>query len=80
MTPYEKLKSLPSAEQYLKPEFSFKELDKIAYEESDNCFAEKMNKAKKKLFRRISKDDVYQKIRETQMKKKNPLDWISQED
>jgi len=80
LTPYEKLKSLPDAEQYLKSEFSFEELDKIAYEKSDNQFAEEMNKEKKKLFRKIAKDDVYQKIREEQNKKKNPLDWISLED
>lgn len=80
LTPYEKFKSLLNAEQYLKVEFSFEKLDKIAYEKSDNQFAEEMNKEKKKLFRKIAKDDVYQKIRETQIKKKNPLDWISLED
>lgn len=80
LTPYEKLKSLEYASQYLKPELSFEELDKIAYEKSDNEFAVEMNKEKKKLFRKISKDDVYQKIREQISKKKNPLDWISQED
>lgn len=80
MTPYEKLKSLSNAEQYLKPGFNFQELNKIAYGKSDNDFAETMNKEKKKLIRKISKDDVYQKIRETQNKKKNPLDWINQED
>lgn len=79
ITPYEKFKSLSNAEQYLKPEFNFEEMDKVAYAKSDNKFAEEMNKAKKKLFRIISKDDVYQKIREEQIKKKNPLDWISLE-
>lgn len=53
MTPYEKLKSLPNAEQYLKPGISFDELDKIAYAESDNEFAEIMAKEKRKLFRLI---------------------------
>ena len=80
LTPYEKFKSLPNAEQYLKPEFNFAALDKIAYAKSDNQFAEKMNKVKKTLFRKIAKDDVYQKIRDTQIKKKNPLDWISLKD
>ena len=49
--PYEKLKSLENAEQYLKSNISFKVLDKIAYQMSDNQFAEKMQKAKEKLFK-----------------------------
>lgn len=53
MTPYEKLKSLENAEKYLKPNFSFAELDKIAYEKSDNDFAEEMEKEKRKLFKLI---------------------------
>ena len=51
--PYEKLKSLKNAKQYLKPEFSFDELDKIAYAKSDNDFAEEMMKEKNKLFKKI---------------------------
>ena len=51
--PYEKLKSLENAKQYLKPEFSFDELDKIAYAKSDNDFAEEMMKEKDKLFKKI---------------------------
>ena len=50
-TPYDKLKSLDNAEQYLKDELSFKQLDEIAYEMSDNDFAEKMQKAKEELFK-----------------------------
>jgi hypothetical protein len=53
MTPYEKLKFLENAEQYLKPGFSFEKLDKIAYTESDNEWAEKMRKAKMELFEKI---------------------------
>ena len=53
MIPCEKLKSLENASQYLKPEFSFDELDKIAYAESDNDFAEEMNKEKERLFKKI---------------------------
>ena len=49
--PYEKLKSLDKAEQYLKDDISFKDLDKIAYQQSDNEFAEEMQKAKDKLFK-----------------------------
>lgn len=56
-TPYEKFKSLENAEQYLKKEFTFKELDIIAYEMSDNEFAIKMNKAKSKIFKKIESDN-----------------------
>jgi transposase InsO family protein len=55
-TPYEKLKSLPNAEQYLKPNFSFDQLDKIAYAESDNEFAQEMMNAKEKLFKQIKRN------------------------
>jgi DNA-binding MarR family transcriptional regulator len=50
MTAYEKFKSLPNAEQYLKEGITFEMLDKIAYEFSDNEWAEKMQKGKVKLF------------------------------
>lgn len=58
MTPYEKFKSLYDAEQYLKPEFSFELLDKIAREKSDNQFAEEMRKQKSKLFKLILKNNL----------------------
>ena len=50
-TPYEKLESLENAKQYLKDNVSFKILDKIAYQKSDNDFAQEMQKAKEKLFK-----------------------------
>jgi hypothetical protein len=50
-TPYEKLKSLSDAKGYLKQNISFRVLDKIAYQESDNDFAEKMQKTKEELFK-----------------------------
>jgi len=50
-TPYEKLKSLKNAEQYLNPGMSFAMLDKMAYAESDNQFAQEMQKAKEELFK-----------------------------
>lgn len=50
MTPYQKLKSLENAEQYLKPGITFEILDKIALEKSDNEFAEFMQKEKEELF------------------------------
>jgi len=49
--PYEKLKSLKNAEQYLKEGISFEILDKIAYEKSDNDCAALMQKAKQQLFK-----------------------------
>ena len=52
-TPYEKLKSLRNAKQYLKKNESFKRLDKVAYRMSDNDFAEEMEKYKQKLFKNI---------------------------
>lgn len=55
MTPYEKFKSLDKAKRYLKEDFNFDELDKIAYQKSDNEFAEEMQKEKKELFDKIMK-------------------------
>jgi len=77
LTPYEKFKSLENAEKYLKREFNFNELDKIVYEKSDNEFAEEMNKAKTKLFQKISKDIIYKRIKENEKKNKNPLNLIN---
>lgn len=44
--PYEKLKSLPNAEQYLKPGITFAQLNKIAYAQSDVEFKREMSKAR----------------------------------
>jgi predicted DNA-binding transcriptional regulator AlpA len=52
-TPYEKLKSLNNAKQYLKENISFEMLDKIAYEMSDNDFAQVMRKAKEEVFKNL---------------------------
>jgi transposase InsO family protein len=54
MTPYEKLKSLPEAKQYLKPGMTFKHLDVIASMMSDNEAADALNKARLRLFKAIS--------------------------
>jgi len=54
MTPYEKLKSLEQAEDYLKETLSFEQLDKEAYKVSDNKFTDQMNLAKKQLFKQIN--------------------------
>ena len=53
MTPYEKLKSLPNAEQFLKSGITFAILDKIANEKSDNEFAALMQKAKVELSNKL---------------------------
>lgn len=54
MTPYEKLKSLDQASDYLKQGYSFKKMDKEAYKISDNEFTDQMNLAKKQLFKQIA--------------------------
>ena len=53
MTPYEKLKSLENAEQYLKPGIAFKKLDSIAYAMSHTDYAKKMQKEKQILFKNL---------------------------
>ena len=50
MTPYEKLKSLPQAENYFQPDVTMKKLSDIANQMSDNEFAERMVKARSSLF------------------------------
>ncbi|MEY2343294.1 hypothetical protein AB4090_14485 [Acidithiobacillus sp. IBUN Pt1247-S3] len=54
MTPYDKLKSLDQASQYLKQGVNFAELDAIAYARSDNDAALCLQKARAKLFRSIN--------------------------
>ena len=53
MTPYDKLKQLPDAEQYLKPGITFKQLEKIAMQHTDNEAAKRMKQARYKLFKII---------------------------
>ncbi len=59
--PYEKFKSLDNADKYLKAGVSFAKLDKLAYQESDNQFAIKMQKAKFKLFKNFSNKSQFAK-------------------
>lgn len=54
MTPYEKLKSLSKASQYLKRGVTFKQLDAIASTMSDNDAVAALNKARQRLFQTIS--------------------------
>ncbi len=53
MQPYEKLKSLPNAEQYLKPGITFELLDQQAYALSDTQWAEAMQEAKAAMWESI---------------------------
>ena len=52
-TPYEKLKSLPHAARYLKPQLTFAKLDALAYATSDLDAAQALNDARDHLFRLI---------------------------
>ena len=56
MTPYDRLKSLPNATQYLKPGITFETLEKIALAKSDNEFAGEMRNAKVALFEKLRKN------------------------
>ncbi len=53
MTPYDKLKSLPRAKDYLKPGVNFEILDRLAHQISDNQAADQLQKARQKLFKTI---------------------------
>ena len=53
MTPYEKLKSLSDAAQFLRPGLSFQSLDDIAYAISDNEAAKRLQEARHQLFESI---------------------------
>ncbi|WP_215888765.1 hypothetical protein [Acidithiobacillus ferriphilus] len=55
MTPYDKLKSLPEASQFLRPGIRFADLDAQAHRFSDNEAARRLNAARDKLFRTINK-------------------------
>jgi transposase InsO family protein len=54
-TPYEKLKSLPCVESYLRPGITLDQLDEIANQMSDNESAERMVKARSKLFKQTDR-------------------------
>jgi len=55
MIPYEKLKSLENAAQYLREGITFEILDKIAYAKSDNEYAALMQEKKTVLFKNLTK-------------------------
>ena len=56
-TPYERLKSFLRADQFLKAGVTFDKLDKIAYQYSDNEFAEIFREKERKLFEKIRQYD-----------------------
>lgn len=53
LTPYEKLKSLPKAKDFLKPGVTFEHLATIAAAMSDNEAARRLNEARTRLFQTI---------------------------
>lgn len=53
MTLYEKLKSRPKAERFLKPGVTFEQLNALALQMSDNETAAQLHKARQQLFQRI---------------------------
>ena len=57
-TPYEKLKSLPHVETYLRLGITLKTLDAIANQMSDNQFAERMVKARSSLFKQTNRSSI----------------------
>jgi len=55
MIPYERLRTVPKAESYLRPGVSLEKLGTIANQMSDNQFAERMVNARSKLFQQITR-------------------------
>jgi len=58
MTPYDKLKSLPDAQQYLKAGITFKELDDISNAMTDNEAADFLQQQRSILFKNIHEDKL----------------------
>ncbi|QJD31248.1 integrase [Methylococcus geothermalis] len=54
MTPYEKLRSLPEVQRFLKPGLTLEKLETIAFACSDNEAAQHLNQARATLFQTIS--------------------------
>jgi len=55
MTPYERLRTIPNAESYLRPGVTLEKLGTTADQMSDNQFAERMVNARSKLFQQITR-------------------------
>jgi hypothetical protein len=58
MTPYEKLKSLPNAQTYLKAGFTFAHLDALAMQMSDKQAARQLNRARQQLFKHLNEQEA----------------------
>jgi transposase InsO family protein len=58
MTPYDKLKSIENAINYLKPDITFELLDKVALSQNDDQAAEQLQKERSKLFKAINERDL----------------------
>ncbi len=58
LTPFEKFKSLPEAERFLKPGVTMEDLEKIARAHSDTEYARLVQHEKVKLFRSFSKPGI----------------------
>ena len=58
MTPYDKLKSIENAKNYLKPDITFEILDKIALSQNDDQAAEQLQKERSQLFKTINERDL----------------------
>ena len=58
MTPFDKFKSLPNAEQYLKAGITFKELDDISKAMTDNEAADFLQQQRSILFKNIHEDKL----------------------
>ena len=55
MTPYEKLRSLPGADGFLKPGITFEQLDAVAHAATDLEAAREVQRARKALFRLVAR-------------------------
>ncbi len=58
MTLYDKLKSLPHADRYLKPGTGFAILARLAYKINDNRAADALQKARQKLFQTLREQNL----------------------
>ena len=58
MTPYDKLKSIENAINYLKPDITFEILDKVALSQNDDQAAEELQKERSILFKTINERDL----------------------
>jgi hypothetical protein len=58
MMPYDKLKSIENAGNYLKPDITFEILDKVALNQTDDQAAEQLQKERSKLFKTINERDL----------------------